>query len=255
MSIHNRSHYLIAVTLSLFVSAPAVAKVWFSTKEFDDGETRPVSIAILPPDASVSTQRLIRRESEVEESTEYGLIFARELADALSQQGYEIEVIDSARVNADPRLQEAVIDAKRRNEDMLVGVNNKELKRREYQGSEEARILADYLDVDAIGFAELDVVAATGGKKAMSWILGGSTGGSSGSLNIVDGNTGYLEASLGSIFGGGSANRFEEDPAGEITDLVDKMMNKLPDADPSARVETATDDEDVFAEIESLLNE
>lgn len=246
--------HLIGICLALLMTGPALARILIATSGFEDGVTRPVTIAILPPDASVSTQRLIRSESLVDESTEFSEIYVNLVATALRAKGYEVEAIDSERINNDPRLQEAVIDAKRRNADVLTTLKQKEIERREYEGSEEARILARYLDVDAIGFAVLSIAGATGGKKAMGLILGGSTGVSFGSMSLVDGRSGYLEVRF-SGRGSGSAKKFEEDPEAEISEIVEEMLKKLPDADPSARVEQTSSDDDVLSDIESLLDE
>lgn len=253
---NRRKLPIVAGSLALLAAGPALARIWIQTDGYEDGTTRPVSIALLPPEASVSEQRVIKREALVEESTEFSVMFADALAESLRLQGYQVEIIDADRINTDPSLREAVIDARRRHEEMLVGVKAKEIRRRQYEGSEQARILASYLGVDAIGFATLNVVGAKGGKKAMGILLGGGTGGSSGMLDLVDGVSGHLEARLMNMLSGsGSAKKFEEDPAGEIAEIVEKIVYKMPDAEPSVRLARKSDGEDVLSDIESLLGE
>ncbi len=98
------------------------------------------------------------------------------------------------------------------------------------------------------------IVGATGGKIAMSVLLGGGMGGSFGTLSIIDGHSGDLEAHLMGA-GGNSARKFEEDPEGMIARITGNLVKGLPNAEPSKRVEPESDEADVLAEIESLLNE
>ncbi|MGD8324656.1 MAG: hypothetical protein PVF50_09835 [Gammaproteobacteria bacterium] len=243
-----------AVVLATLAPEPGAARVVGETPEFEDGSKRPVSIALLPPQASVATQRLVTAEAQVDESLEFAIIYTAQIAALLEEQGYLVEIIDADRVNADPRLQEYVVDANRRYDELLQQVRPRRIKKRLYNAGDEARALANHLNVDALGFPRLTVVGATGGKIAMSVLLGGSMGGSFGTLSLVDGHSGDLEAHLVGP-GGNSARKFDEDPDGMIGRITDNLVKGLPNADPSARVEPETDDEDVLAEIESLLNE
>jgi hypothetical protein len=244
---------LLALT-ALLTLTTTQARVAGQTDEFKDGASRPVSIALLPPQASVATQRLVKQEAQVDESSEFAAIYMAQVASLLEDQGYLVEVIDPERVNSDPRLQEYVVDANRRYDELIQQVKVRRIKRRIYNAGDEARTLADYLNVDALGFPRLTVVGATGGKIAMSVLLGGGMGGSFGTLSLIDSRSGDLEAHLTGA-GGNSARKFEEDPEGMIARITDNLVKGLPDAEPSKRVEPESDEADVLAEIESLLNE
>jgi hypothetical protein len=230
------------------------ARVAGQTPEFEAGSTRPVSIALLPPQASVATQRLVTTEAQVDDSLRYARIYMAQVAALLEDQGYLVQIVDADRVNADPRLQEYVVDSNRRYDELAQQVRPRRIKKRLYNAGDEARALADYLNVDALGFARLTVVGATGGKIAMSVLLGGSMGGSFGTLSLVDGHSGDLEAHLMGA-GGNSARKFEEDPDGMIARITENLVRGLPNADPAARVEPESDDADVLAEIEALLDQ
>ena len=242
------------IALVTLAAGPVHARVAGQTDEFKDGTTRPVSIALLPPQASVATQRLVTAEAQVDESLEFALIYTEQVAALLEEQGYLVQIIDADRVNADPRLQEYVVDSNRRYDELMEQVRLRRIKRRIYNAGDDARALADYLNVDALGFPRLTVIGATGGKIAMSVLLGGSMGGSFGTLSLVDGHSGDLEAHLMGA-GGNSARKFEEDPAGMISRITDNLVKGLPDADPSARIAPETSDDDLLSEVESLLNE
>jgi hypothetical protein len=244
---------LLALT-ALLALTTTQARVAGQTDEFKDGASRPVSIALLPPQASVATQRLVKQEAQVEESSEFATIYIAQVAALLEEQGYLVEVIEPERVNADPRLQEYVVDANRRYDELIQQVKVRRIKRRIYNAGDEARALADYLNVDALGFPRLTVVGATGGKIAMSVLLGGGMGGSFGTLSLIDSRSGDLEAHLTGA-GGNSARKFEEDPEGMIGRITENLVKGLPDAEPSKRVAPESDEADVLAEIESLLDE
>lgn len=252
------TRYFIAISgfilLAIVTVIAAEARVAGQTDEFRDGTNRPVSIALLPPQASVATQRLITAEAEVDESLKFGIIYMAQVAALLEEQGYLVEIIDADRVNSEPRLQEYVVDANRRYDELMQQVKMRRIKKRLYNAGDEARALANYLNVDALGFPRLTVVGATGGKIAMSVLLGGGMGGSFGTLSLIDRYSGDLEAHLTGA-GGNSARKFEEDPEGMIARITDNLVKGLPDAEPSKRIEQESDDADVLSDIESLLNE
>ncbi len=223
-----------------------------ATPEFEDGSTRPVSIALIPVHASVVKAKIVQTENLVDESSELGGYLGAELAALLREQGYEVKLIDAEQVNSDPRLQEYIVDANRRYDEMAAQIRRSRVKRRIYNAGDEVKILADYLDVDAIAFTRLQVVAATGGRTAVALLVGiGSTGGTTASVSLVDGNSGDLEAYMVSTRGA-SYTAIEEDPQGQMVRIAESTLRRLPAADPAARVELS-DEEGVLAEPEALL--
>lgn len=225
-----------------------------ATKEFKAGSTRPLRIALLPVRASAAVARVVKTESRVEESSELGEFYALELGDRLEAKGYLVRSLTADEVNADPLLQEYVLDANRRYDEMLAQLRFGRIKRRIYNLGDEARLLARYLDVDAIAFARLSVVAATGGRTAVAVLIGiGSLGGSQALVGIVDGRSGDLEAvATGSSMA--SAKSIEENPRGEMGHIAESTLRRFPDADPSARATDGDPDDDaVLEDIEALL--
>jgi hypothetical protein len=222
----NAALLTVLTLLTGFLTTQTSARVAGATETFEDGSTRPVSIALLPAQAAVATQRLIKAESEVEESSEFSVIYMTRVAEVLESHGYLVKVISPETVNSDPQLQEYVLDANRRYDELLSQLRPRRVKRRLYNAGDEARALADYLEVDALGFPRLTIVGATGGKIAMSVLLGGGMGGSSGTLGLVDAHSGDIEAHLIGV-GGNSARKFEEDPEGMIADIVERLVSGL----------------------------
>lgn len=251
MKNNETARWLLIAVLALVATQAFAA--YRATPEFEQGATRPVSIGLIPVHAAVIKAKVVQAENLVEESTELGDMLGAELAALLEEQGYEVKLIDSGQVNADPQLQEYVIDANRRYDELSGQIRRNRIKRRIYNGGDEVKLLADYLGVDAIAFGRLQVVAATGGRKAVGLLLGiGTIGGTSASLSLIDGGSGDLEALLVSTYVGASYNSIEEHPEAEMAQIAASILAKLPPADPAARIETRSDEE-VLGEIESLL--
>ncbi|HEY8518962.1 MAG TPA: hypothetical protein VIN61_02685 [Gammaproteobacteria bacterium] len=245
------------VALGLLLASGSAGAAMRATDEFREGTTRPLKVALLPVHATVVKAKVIETENLVEESTELGRLLAAEIDELMRAGGYQVEVIDADRVNVDPRLQEYVVDANRRYDELLGQVRPNRIKRRLYNAGDEARVLADYLGVDAIAFTRLQVVAATGGRTAVALLVGiGSMGGASANLALVDGDTGDLEAWFVSTYVGASAKSIEENPQGEMAQIAASMLAKLPGADPTLRVEEEPEsDEDVLSGVEALLEQ
>ncbi|HLF13249.1 MAG TPA: hypothetical protein VJA26_18775 [Gammaproteobacteria bacterium] len=246
---------LLLIGAAALLSAGQAPAAMRATEEFKDGSTRPVSIALLPVQATVVKAKVVETEELIEESTELGALLGRELDAVMEANGYAVELISPERVNADPQLQEYVIDANRRHDEMLGQLRLNRVKRRIYNAGDEIRLLADYLGVDAIAFSRLQVVAATGGRTAVALLVGiGSIGGTSSTLSLVDGDTADLEALFTSTYAGASYKAIEENPEGQMAQVAKSTLNRLPPADASVRAEEG-DDEDVLSDVESLLNE
>ena len=245
----------ILIGAGALLAAAQVFAAMRATPEFEDGSTRPVSIALLPVQATVVKAKVVESESLVEESSELGGYLGTELDSLMESNGYAVELITPARINADAQLQEYVVDANRRYDEMLTQVRFNRVKRRIYNAGDAMRLLADYLGVDAVAFSRVQIVAATGGRTAVALLVGiGSMGGTNSTLSIVDGDTGDLEALFMSAYTAGSYKQIEEDPRGQMAKIAAATLARLPNADPSVHVEQA-DDDDVLSEVESLLNE
>jgi hypothetical protein len=157
-------------------------------------------------------------------------------------------------------LQEQVIDVNRRFDEFLTNIGSrlsksKNVRAREYNAGNEARLLANALGVDALAFARMEIVAPSGAVRALNMGLGGEQ--AMLTVTIVDGTSGDIEAfitlpALGrsKMFGG--HDDIVEHPEEQMTNYSAAALDDMPPAEPSLRVQTQSDD--VLADLESLLD-
>ena len=94
--------------VGLFAIGVAQAEM-HATEEFESGETRPVTVAVLPAQVNLIRQRMLRREAQVEEAGELEAHLSSAVAGELGVKAYEVELITAERINADPELQALVV--------------------------------------------------------------------------------------------------------------------------------------------------
>jgi len=230
-----------------------------ATKEFEQGATRPVSIALLPAHVELVKQRMIRREAEVDEAGELEAHLGAAVAAELATRGYQVRRLEAADISADPELQELVLDAERRYNELLTNIMaklRKQVTSRRYNAGDEMRLLASKLGVDAIAFVRMDVIAAAKGVQIMNMGMGGAQ--TMMAVSLIDGRTADIEAYLtlpilrrGKMFGG--YDDIMNDPDEEMARFAAATLGDLPDAAPALRIEQS--DDDVLEDLESLLQE
>lgn len=254
-------------TLGLAVAATAcllmpifAAAAMHATKEFEDGATRPATIALLPAQVELVMQRIMRQETQVEEGGELEGHLLSAVAAEFETRGYEVVVLTAERINSDPLLQEAVVNADRRFAELYDQVESKlkrHVKRRRYNAGAEAQILAAQLGVDAVAFTRMQLVAAAKGLQVLKMGMGGTE--TMLTVTVIDGSTSDIEAYFtlpilrrAKVVGGGYED-IMNDPDVEMARYARLTLDDLPDADPAARV--AASEDDVLADIEALLEE
>jgi hypothetical protein len=237
---------------------PAAAKV-IATEEFESGATRPVSVAVLPSQVSLVKQKMMRQEAQVEESGELEAHLTAAVAAEFSARGYDVTILDTAAIAADPGLQELVVDANRRFGELQANVGaklakSKNVRNREFNAGDETKLVAARLGVDALAFARMQIIAPAAGVRALNFGVGGES--AMLTVTIVDGASADVEAyitlpamSRGKMFGG--HDDIVEHPAEEMANYAAGTLDDLPAADPSLRAETV--EEDVLSDLESLL--
>ena len=166
-----------------------------------------------------------------------------------------MQIIDPERINSDPQLQEYVVDANRGFDDMMSTYKPKKLESRIYNAGDSARLLADRLGVDAIGFSTLSMTITAAGKAIVAGLFGGSTAGTSSNLMIVNGDNGDLEAVFFAVALVTPGEKTNQEVEGYVATLAERTTSKVPGADASARIDVALGDEEVLDEVESLLKE
>jgi len=175
------------VTLAAVACGTAAFAERGFTNEFLSGATRPKSIALLPAEASITRQQVVETTGLIDESVVFGAQFDADVAKVLADKGYEVQIVDADRINADRALQEYVVDAKRAYDEMIARYRPKKLPDRIYNAGDSARLLASHLGVDAIAFSKLSVTITPAGKAIVSALIGGTTAGAYSMIAIVDG--------------------------------------------------------------------
>ena len=245
------------VTLAaLACSTQASAERGF-TDEFVSGATRPQSIALLPVQASITRAQVVETVGLIDESVVFGEKFNADVAALLTAKGYEVQIVDADRINADRMLQEYVVDAKRAYDEMIARYRPKKLTDRIYNAGDSARLLAAHLGVDAVAFSRLSITITPAGKAIVAGLFGGTTSGASSMIGIVDGDTADLEVVQSGVAIVMPGEKTPDEIAAYVANLAAGSTRRLPGADPSQRpeVEVAESDEDVLDEVESLLRE
>jgi hypothetical protein len=229
-----------------------------ATDEFMSGKTRPVKIALLPAHVELEKQKMIRREAKVQEGGELEDELGNAVTRELASRGYEVERITSEKINADPALQELVVDADRRYGELLSQVAVKlprQVAARRYKAGDEMKLLAGRLGVDAIAFTRMTLIAAGKGVQVLNMGMGGTQ--TMLSVSLIDGRTADIEAYLtlpimkrGQAFGG--YDDIVKNPDHEMGRLAAATFDDMPKAEPALRTPGAAGTE-VIDDVESLL--
>jgi len=226
-----------------------------ATKEFEAGDTRPKTVAFLPPHATLIKRKVIKAEEQIEEGAELSRFLATSVKNEFAKQGYVVRMLTPDEVNANRDLQELVLDADRRYIELLNQVRlklPKQIAARRYQAGDEMRVLASRLGVDAIGFADLVMIASAPG----ALFLSGSGTQQMLTVSVIDGGTATIEAYfVPPALRRGAFTGYEAvmaDPAGKIGEMAGLTLRDLPPAAAAARTRPENDS-DVVSDVESLL--
>jgi hypothetical protein len=248
--------------LAICAALPASAAM-HATQEFEAGTTRPVTIAFLPPHALLVMRKIVQSEQQLDESAAFAAHLSTSLEEEFSKRGYEVKMLTPEVVNADPALQELVLDADRRYSEMLTQVRTKlprQIGKRRYEAGDELRLLAAKLGVDAIGFADLQVVSSAAGASAVAIIVGFGAAGTQAllSVSLIDGRTSNIEAYfVPPVLRRGTTAGYDtimSNPGAVIASLTQATLRDLPPADASARAPASPEQSDnVLSDIEDLL--
>lgn len=220
----------VIVGLSLFLAGASALAQGIMTPEYARGEYRPKTMVLIPPQASVSKNKVASTEQMIEEGSRLEdaavLVLSKQFADL----GYELNSLSVAEVIADPELQAMVRNVNERYDEELarMGFKVKEIRSRRYSLGDPARILAARLGAEALAIGRIDASGATGGQKTMAFLIGGSMGHAAMSVGIVAGDNGDIEAFISAIDPGMSPEKLEADPVGVMAKLADRALTKFP---------------------------
>jgi hypothetical protein len=224
-----------------------------TTEEFANGTARPQTVALMPVKATVTRARIVETEGLVDDSVKFGGEFNTRIQAALTAKGYKVVVIDTDRMSSDPKLQEYIVETQRGFDDMMSKYKPKNMSKHMYKVGDSGRKLAEYLHVDGLAFSTLNITITAAGKAIFAGFVGGTTQGANANLEIVDGKTGELEAWFLGIAVVTPGEKTDADLSAYVATLAGRSTNRVPGADPSARVEVATSDDDAIGEAEKVL--
>ncbi len=269
----------ILILASIFFIAPKQAEAQVCligecsamTTEFRTGDLRPQSIAILPPLSSLKEKGVFTSSDEVAETAMLEAALTREIDTQLTKRGYQTRIVSKDEINADPQLRTLLSNADQRyNEEYerIVTFKVKDVKYRRFSVGESARLLARYLEVDAVAFPRMQAVGASGAAMVFS-----PTGG--GQINmefaLVHARTGDIEAFFGAVNQGGmfgkSLNSIMAKPDKHMAKISKTATKKMPNVDKALKPEKLkeepeelvlydeVDEESVLGDLENLLGD
>ena len=247
------------------------------TNEFRTMELRPKSIALLPARSTLTEDGIFSSEEHVGETALLEASLAKQLSKEIDDLGYEVRVVTLDEINADPQLTLLMNEADQRFDEeynKIVAFKISKVKYRRYTIGEPGRLLADYLDVDAVAFPRMQAIGASGSAKTLSIIKGSN---SSGRIymefGLVHARTGDVEAFFGAINHGGmfgkSISSILKKPDKHMKKIAETATKKMPkvgkalkpkslDADEETRelvLYDPVDEDAVFDDLEGLLDE
>ena len=246
-----RTGIVVAGVVALAVATQAFAEK--TTEEFANGTNRPQTIALLPVKSTVTRAHIVETEGLVNDSVRFGGEFNARVQAALTAKGYKVVVIDTDKMNADPKLQEYVVETQRGFDDMMSKYKPKNMSKHMYKVGDSGRLLAQYLHVDGLAFSTLNITITPMGKAIFTGVFGGTTSGANANLEIVDGKTGELEAWFIGVAIVGPGDKTDADLSDYAATLADRSTNRVPGADPSARIEVASSDDEAIEEAAKAL--
>ena len=241
------------------------------TTEFRDLTLRPKRIAVLPAHATLHQKKVLSTDEMVAQARPLEDALGLDLKKQIERQGYEVRLLTEAELDADAQLSDFVVQANKRYDaelDRMVASNLKGVKYRRYSIGEEGRLLANYLDVDAVAFARLDAIGASGGQRLIGF---GNQGQIHLGVSIVHARTGDIEAFFGAnntpAFGK-SIDGFTKNPpktTGKISKTAFKKLPKVAKALDAEKLDQneirplqlydQEDEESLIDDLEELLAE
>jgi hypothetical protein len=269
-SSHFRKSCALFAGLLLALGTVSAGAAEYMTPEFAKVEFRPKTMVLIPPRAEVTKKKVTSSEQMIEEAAILEEATSLVLREHLGALGYTIRVLTIDEVNTDPKLQLMVRNFNDRYDADLVQVvrKPKDIRKRRFSFGDEARILATYLEAEAIIVARISASGATGGQKTMAFLVGGSSGHAALNLSIVAGDNGDLEGFFTYIDQGMSPEKIALEPVETMAKVSEKALKDFPAIDEFAKLrkswpqdtdrqvpDTAQSDEEVFSDLEALFGE
>jgi hypothetical protein len=223
---------LLLASQSAFAGACLIGECNAMTMEFRNLELRPTTIVLLPAQSTLKAKGVFNSKDQVGETAMLEASLAEQLVKQISSRGYEVRFLTTDEINADPQLTTLVNEANARyNEEYakIVALKVSGVKYRRFSIGEQGRLLANYLDVDAVAYPRMQAVGASGAAMAFSPTGGGQI---NMEFGLVHARTGDIEAFFGAINQGGlfgkSLDSILEKPDKHMAKIAKTATKKMP---------------------------
>ena len=222
------------------LSTPVGAKGYMSA-EFQDLETRPRKLALLPPHADFIKAKAIMTEEMVKECQALEQATVATLLPDLEARGYEVRYLSVEELSRNRELRDLVADVNERYDEEWVKmvVKPQEVRRERYQLGEDAVRLSTMLDVDALLISRVQAVGVTFGQAMMGGLFGGANNYARLDLSVIDGDDGEIEAYFYFTTQRVSLKQLQNKPDKVIARLERNCLKRLPAADEVIDVKVA----------------
>jgi len=220
---------------ALFANAPALAGGDYMTAGFQTLETRPLSLAVLPPQAEFYKAQAVMTNEMLSEAAALEREAAVAIHGNLDRRGYEVRLVTREEIEAIPGGVDLLLrfDSRYNEELGKVFKEPKDVRKGRFGVGEPATELARALKVDGLVASRVVAVGNTGGRAALVAALSlGSAFVQSYSrmfLGIVSGNGGRIEGYFPGYVTNG-LKRMVEQPAKAMADLANHTFVPFPSA-------------------------
>lgn len=172
------------------------------TPEFAVGQTRPMSLVLLPPHADFIKRKAVMTEEMVAECKALEEAAAQAVVTDLRGKGYEVRLLTVEEINADPELRELVNRVNDRYQEEWSKIVRKPrgVRTGRYSLGEETVQLATLLGVEGVLLSRIQAVGITPGRAVLASLFGGQVAGYGRlDLSVVEGGQGAVLAYFFSI--------------------------------------------------------
>lgn len=220
------------LALFLLTAAPAHA-ARYMTPGFMTRQTRPMSLVVLPPHAEFIKAKAIMTDEMVKESAALEDEGARAIVADLTAKGYAARSLASGEIASTPGLADLVKKVNDRfgEEWPKIVRRPKGVRKGRYTVGDDVARLASVLKVDGLVLARIQAVTSSGGRVAMSLLLGAGGVPNYARLDasVLDGKQGRVEC-----FTAGTRNAsfkdLTESPGEVMTRTSKAAFKKYPEA-------------------------
>jgi hypothetical protein len=251
---------ILGFALALVALAPAHAGRRM-TSDFRTTETRPMTIALLPPRAEFIKAKAVMTEEMVDECRALEQSASSWIDKFLEEKGYTVKIVTLDDATENSELRELLHRVNDRYQEEWVRIMRapKGVRQDRYELGVDAQELAALLEVDGLVIPRILAVGVTMGKAMLTGLLSGGQAQAQGyasiDLSVVDGDTGDIEAFF--YFSRGSTIKaLTKQPDKVMMKVTKGVLKKYPESTeilPPKGPDSGEEDEDIDEKQEAAL--